>query len=132
VRGTYITDIDHWTCSYLISRFLLCKHLVRSANQVLKDGPLTDLRFFFDLRRQHYLPFYMIPGIDKEASASNTSVTASVRVLGHRTMAVSDPVEVGNKESERVGEDEVQVRLSKVIGIYFAYLINCHKASVLL
>ncbi|TDL17451.1 hypothetical protein BD410DRAFT_708203, partial [Rickenella mellea] len=43
VPGTYHTDIQKWTCScpaYLISRFLLCKHLVRKANAALKDTPL--------------------------------------------------------------------------------------------
>ena len=34
-NGTYHTNVDRWTCScpsYLISRFLLCKHLVSTAN----------------------------------------------------------------------------------------------------
>ena len=55
-----------WTCScpaYLISRFLLCKHLVREANNKLSNKPLTDLKFFLNLRRHHYPPFYLIPGI---------------------------------------------------------------------
>jgi len=49
--GTHHTSIDKWTCScpsYLTSRFLLCKHLVRQANISLNlnGKPCTDLRFF--------------------------------------------------------------------------------------
>lgn len=55
-QGTYKTDIERWTCScpsYLISCFLLCKHLVRAANIALQDEPLTSLAFFHKLRRNH-------------------------------------------------------------------------------
>ncbi|KAJ7247186.1 hypothetical protein B0H12DRAFT_986192, partial [Mycena haematopus] len=41
--GTYLTDLENWTCScpsYPKNRFLLCKHLVREANQKLKNRPL--------------------------------------------------------------------------------------------
>ncbi|KLO08623.1 hypothetical protein SCHPADRAFT_803506, partial [Schizopora paradoxa] len=41
-RGTYHTDINNWTCScpsYLLSRFLLCKHLVRSTNDYFNNVP---------------------------------------------------------------------------------------------
>ncbi|KIJ33965.1 hypothetical protein M422DRAFT_783012 [Sphaerobolus stellatus SS14] len=65
-RGIYHTDLTRWTCScpaYLISRFLLCKHLVRKANEQLKLESKTSLKFFKQLRRQHYPPFYHIDGI---------------------------------------------------------------------
>ncbi|KAF8991913.1 hypothetical protein BDZ89DRAFT_1151299 [Hymenopellis radicata] len=65
-RGTYHTDVKRWTCScpsYLISRFLLCKHLVREANRLTKNAPCKNYRFFLGLRRNHYPPYYTIPGI---------------------------------------------------------------------
>ena len=46
--GTYHTNLQQWTCgcpAYLISRFLLCKHLVRLANTALDNKPLTSFRF---------------------------------------------------------------------------------------
>lgn len=51
LNGTYHTDVDRWTCScpsYLISRFLLCKHLIRTANTISKTAEsgfgLTEFR----------------------------------------------------------------------------------------
>ena len=49
--------------SYSISRFLLCKYLVRGVNTALGNNPLTKLAFFAGLRRARYGPFYTIPGI---------------------------------------------------------------------
>jgi hypothetical protein len=63
-QGTYKTNIKQWTCScpsYLISHFLLCKHLVRATNIALQDEPLTSLAFLHKLRRNHYPPYYSIP-----------------------------------------------------------------------
>ncbi len=63
--GTYHTSLEQWTCScpsYLISRFLLCKHLARAANTHLKTTR-HGLRFFYNLRRRTSPPFYLIPGI---------------------------------------------------------------------
>jgi SWIM zinc finger len=65
-QGTYATNLEHWTCScpaYLISQFLLCKHLVHEANKMLDDNPLTSLSFFASLHCQHYSPYYTITGI---------------------------------------------------------------------
>jgi hypothetical protein len=61
----YKTSLTNWTCScpsYLLSRFLVCKHLVRSANQQLGKSN-HGLRFFARLHRHHEVPFYRIPGI---------------------------------------------------------------------
>jgi hypothetical protein len=72
-RGTYMTSTERWTCScpsYLTSRFLLCKHLVRIVNEKLGNTPLTDLRFFLNLRRRHYPPYYILPGIHTDTSMS--------------------------------------------------------------
>jgi len=74
-NGTYHTSLEDWTCScpsYLISRFLLCKHLVRAANVPLDSSPLTDLRFFLKVRRHHFPPFYHIPGIHTEPTRPNS------------------------------------------------------------
>ncbi|KAJ7884236.1 hypothetical protein B0H13DRAFT_1565741, partial [Mycena leptocephala] len=41
--GEYFTDVDKWICScpaFLISRFLLCKHLVREVNTKLDNKPV--------------------------------------------------------------------------------------------
>ncbi len=48
---------------YLISRFLLCKHLVREANRLTHNAACKNYRFFLGLRRNHYPPYYNIPGI---------------------------------------------------------------------
>jgi hypothetical protein len=69
-QGVYITDLLHWTCScpsYLVSQFLMCKHLVRKVNEILKNGPLNSLIFFTNLRHQHYPPYCFIHGIHDEA-----------------------------------------------------------------
>ncbi|EJD34591.1 hypothetical protein AURDEDRAFT_76042 [Auricularia subglabra TFB-10046 SS5] len=42
-HGNYHTDLQRWTCScpsYLINRFLLCKHIVREAAPLLGDVPM--------------------------------------------------------------------------------------------
>ncbi|KAF7978602.1 hypothetical protein HWV62_45332 [Athelia sp. TMB] len=66
-NGKYHTDVTRWTCScpaYLISRFLLCKHLVRTANTHIPNfNPQTNLAFFAALRRNHFPPFYNIPAL---------------------------------------------------------------------
>ncbi|CAK5283818.1 unnamed protein product [Mycena citricolor] len=64
--GSYFTDLDKWVCSctaFLMSRFLMCKHLVREANELLDNSLLKDLALFAELRRNHFAPFYRIPGI---------------------------------------------------------------------
>lgn len=64
-NGRYYTDVNRWTCScpsYLISRFLLCKHIVRTVNTRLLDfDHKDDLAFFTSLRHNHLPPFYHIP-----------------------------------------------------------------------
>lgn len=47
----------------MISRFLLCKHLVRLANEKLSNAPIGNLRFFLGMQRHHIPPYYVIPGI---------------------------------------------------------------------
>jgi hypothetical protein len=85
-RGKYLTEIDRWTCScpaYLISRFLLCKHLVREANQILEDAPLTNLTFFFNLRRERFPPYYKIEGVHYDNSENpEPESDEEIQVLG--------------------------------------------------
>ena len=69
-RGKYLTEIDRWTCScpaYLISRFLLCKHLVRKADKLLKYWPHCELVFFANMKHLHHPPYYSIECIHFEA-----------------------------------------------------------------
>ncbi|KAJ8095385.1 hypothetical protein PM082_023155 [Marasmius tenuissimus] len=66
----YYTSLEKWVCScpsYLISRFLLCKHLVRKALGLKISTPVL---FFHSLRRNHYPPFYNLPGINTTAESS--------------------------------------------------------------
>jgi len=44
--------------------------LVRAANEALQDEPLTSLVFFHKLRRNHYPPYYSIPGIHAPANVN--------------------------------------------------------------
>ncbi|KAF8197642.1 hypothetical protein K438DRAFT_1967191 [Mycena galopus ATCC 62051] len=72
--GSYYTHLEKWVCScpaFLISRFLLCKHLVREANTILNNKPLTDLSFFANLRRNHFPPYYSIAGIHHTVGSSS-------------------------------------------------------------
>ena len=74
--GAYHTCVAKWTCScpsYLLSRFLLCKHLVRLVNKELRDKPLTDLHFFARLQRNRRPPYYNIPEIHTDAAGSSDS-----------------------------------------------------------
>ncbi|KAF7370832.1 SWIM-type domain-containing protein [Mycena sanguinolenta] len=88
--GTYATDIGNWVCPceyFFKSRFLMCKHLIREANKLLDNRPLTDLRFFLDLRRNHFPPYYTIPGIHTLAQPENDEESpqpSEVIVLGVR------------------------------------------------
>lgn len=80
--GTYRTCIVDWTCScpsYLVSRFLLCKHLVREANALLaaNDARLS-LRSFYDLRRERSIPFYRIPGVNQDLSSASSDEGISI------------------------------------------------------
>ena len=86
--GKYLMEID--CCpAYLISWFLLCKHLVHKANQLLDNTPLDDLSFFFKLCQQCYPPYYMINGIHKDripdgpdGDDSDDANLANIHILG--------------------------------------------------
>ena len=113
--GKYVTDINRWTCScpsYLISRFLLCKHLVRAANTILDDKPFDSLDFFFNLWRNHYPPYYLVSGIHAdteivETTPSDSTTDTNIRVLGFGNElfrnGISENGEI-NKESDLTSE----------------------------
>ncbi|KAG8938810.1 hypothetical protein FRC04_007517 [Tulasnella sp. 424] len=64
-EGQYRTALLNWTCScssYLLSRYLFCKHLIREANAKLGTNR-PGLAFFKKLQRFHTRPFYRIAGI---------------------------------------------------------------------
>jgi hypothetical protein len=91
LRGKYLTEIDRWTCScpaYLISRFLLCKHLVRKANKILEDTPLNDLSFFFNLCRERYPPYYKMPGIHYKKDMEESEEEVEIQVVGDNLWGV--------------------------------------------
>ncbi|KAL0056633.1 hypothetical protein AAF712_016760, partial [Marasmius tenuissimus] len=94
-RGCYETDVNTWTCScsaYLISRFLMCKHLVRDVNKTLDNLPLRDTEFWDTLQRNWYPPFYSIAGIHHEEKAETRSDSYDICVLGRDTVRSSSPV----------------------------------------
>ncbi|KAL0945116.1 hypothetical protein HGRIS_001434 [Hohenbuehelia grisea] len=100
--------------AYLISRFLLCKHLVRKANRVLNDSPLTDLALFQNLERNNNTPFYDIPGIHYSRSAVDESEhEVEIEVLGlalaQRVQTPVPPVESLQESNvgEEIGEGEL-------------------------
>jgi len=122
--GTHHTSIDKWTCScpsYLTSRFLLCKHLVRQANISLNlnGKPCTDLRFFSKLCRARHAPFYSIPGIhgpeleDNDRESEDDQQT-NILVLGGYTQGARTRCQEGSgrlrsempsPRKERTGKD---------------------------
>jgi len=105
--GTYHTDIHRWTCScpaFLISRFLLCKHLVRAANSELGEAPLTDLRFFLNIHRHHLPPFYHIPGIHPvQGKPSSTQQQEPPQILLELDPLVSEMSGGGDGEDDGGG-----------------------------
>jgi len=106
--GSYHTDVNRWRCScpsYLISRFLLCKHIVRTVNTRLQDfNPKDDLAFFTSLRRNHLLPFYYIPRLHNQTPSPSTGLVTIalpakrvLRNLEDVTVVVSGPTLAANK-----------------------------------
>lgn len=82
--GSYTTSLTNWTCSclsYLLSRFLICKHLIRAANVVLginyETGKRLPMTFFYKLRRNHFPPFYFIDGIHNHPESDAPAPTVS-------------------------------------------------------
>jgi hypothetical protein len=110
-HGTHHTNVEHWTCSclsYLTSRFLLCKHLVRQVNFTLKDRPLTSLAFFAKLSRARSVPFYSIPGIHTPESGDTDSEDGQaieIHLLGgHSSRSRSSSSRSASAQSEDGGD----------------------------
>ena len=114
-RGEYLTEIDRWTCScpaYLISRFLLCKHLVRKANEVLDNAPITSLTFFANLRRQCYPPYYSIEGIHFDKATEEEHEEGPIRVLG-RDLMRSESSESNRHSSSSPDADDLNTEIEE-------------------
>lgn len=80
--GTYGTSLEDWTCScpsYLVSRFLLCKHLARlaKARMAANDVKLT-LHTYYELHRERTTPFYRFPGIHRVATTSSDDAPIAI------------------------------------------------------
>lgn len=103
--GQYCTSVDNWTCScpsFLLSRFLMCKHLICGANQRLGTERPT-LAFFKKLRRHHTRPFYRMPGIHI------IDTSKALAAATDTTVAKTSPADVGeaeNSESESSSSSE--------------------------
>ncbi|KAK7018771.1 hypothetical protein VNI00_018233 [Paramarasmius palmivorus] len=128
-RGQYETDLDSWTCtcpSYLISRFLLCKHIVRAVNEELDDLPLRELKFFQTLKRQWYPPFYAVEGInvDIQEDCDTDDKTYDIFVLQRNITRSStpatdfDPLELlqDDEDSEEEAQEVVNQTILDVEG----------------
>jgi hypothetical protein len=65
----WVTDLDRWVCScpsYLLSRFLICKHLIGMVNIRTNFAPIwgrNQHTFLVKLRRFHSCPFYRIESV---------------------------------------------------------------------
>lgn len=103
-NGTYYTDIKKWTCScpsYLISRFLLCKHLVRTANaQMAGFDAKADLAFFTALRRNHFPPYYHIPALHGHLQSSSVAPVVKANPARRILRTLQDVVEEPEIENE--------------------------------
>ncbi|CAK5263800.1 unnamed protein product [Mycena citricolor] len=108
-HGTYFTYVDKWVCScsaFLMSRFLLCKHLVREVNQTLSNSPLRDLALFANLRRNHFPPYYVIPGIhDIEENEPEPEHDVEIMVL-HRGHSRSQSTSSSRMQTPEPDDDE--------------------------
>jgi hypothetical protein len=89
--GTYHTDVLQWTCScpsYLLNRFLLCKHLVRAVQAHFGDAP-QDREFFSNLQRRYHPPYYFVEGLHDARYASGSddaalAIRENMHKEGHR------------------------------------------------
>jgi hypothetical protein len=124
-RGNYHINLNLWTCScpaFLVSRFLLCKHLVRATNNRLGTNLNANIDFFISLKRNHTAPYYEIKGVntnhDNKIPDLPTSVTR--KVLRYTSVSEADTSEVevalGDSQSSRVGLLPVRLRNERHTG----------------
>lgn len=72
-NSEYDTSPTDWTCScpaFLMSRFLVCKHLVKSVHRI--DGSSS---FFRSVKRRYQPPFYRHPDLIALSDSSEDSET---------------------------------------------------------
>ncbi|KAF5346609.1 hypothetical protein D9757_014284 [Collybiopsis confluens] len=124
-RGTYHTNVETMTCScpsYLISRWLLCKHLVREVNRRTGNLPLNNLPFFHALRQNHFAPFYSIPGIHfKTEQEENFAASPELEFEQEdsQVQAASSPAHIHERSSPFCSDDEGES--SKRVSIYHVF-----------
>lgn len=110
--GKYHTDLDRWTCScpaYLLSRFLLCKHLVRAVDRKLTRNWEKDLTLFYTIEPHHTPPFYRIHGLHSfptACPAPQKPVTRPTRIDLHDATATSIETDVETAEEQHVPTDQ--------------------------
>jgi hypothetical protein len=88
--GTYHMDMLTWSCicpSYLLNRFLLCKHLVQAVQEHFKNVP-QHCDFFATLHRCYHAPYYYIEGLHDACYASevddiNLAMQENMREVSH-------------------------------------------------
>jgi len=117
-RGEYHTSTKKWTCScpaYLISRFLLCKHLVRKANSKLQLVATQELMFFGTFQRRHYPPYYEIPGLHVKGRGGTPIELDAIEVVDLRDIvSIEDKVtDTALIQEEVCDSDSQQVNCSE-------------------
>ncbi|SJL10785.1 uncharacterized protein ARMOST_14179 [Armillaria ostoyae] len=83
---------------------------VREPNKKTSNAPLHNLRFFLDLRRNHYPPYYSIPGIHRDTAGEDVENVETTEVhmllLGRsRRQAHSRQVSTSSTFSFPITED---------------------------
>ena len=77
LSSAYYTNVNAWTCScppYLISWFLLCKHLIHTANTHMTGfNPKHDLGFFASLWWNHFPLFYHLSALHDSLQPINVA-----------------------------------------------------------
>ena len=110
----WITNLDRWVCScpsFLLSRFLVCKHIINMVDVRLDFAPLKDRAFFVKLRRYHSAPFYRIEGIhtlldDPTRPAPRLAIDPALLSTQSRSTSTTIIPGAGLDEDEGVNPDQ--------------------------
>lgn len=99
------TNPSEWTCAcntFLLSRFLLCKHIVSCYEEAADPA-----RFFFEVRRQRYRPFWVDPQLTlrPQFRAATNETSAVIEAESGSDTEPSDE-EYGDTEEGNISECE--------------------------
>lgn len=119
IPASWTTHVDQWRCScpaYLFSRFLMCKHLVREVNSLLRaTPPLKNRKFWSNLRRYHGPPYYRLQGIHQQlpdpgsfATLLQSRVAPSGPLLSTGSQTGLVPNSASNRPEDDVDQDEFE------------------------